>query len=939
MQDSKGYIWISTDEGLCRYNGSGLQLFNKKNGLPELSCYVVQEDKNGNIWIVTSTNRILIYRNDCLYESNIGKEYIEKFHIKLEQIYFIQFADKELYFHTQYTTYKAGLTSGKIEQIHPFDTNSFCCFVNEGNLLVPYKVTNKGKHKPASLDLQVRKNEQTKEITIPYSKNHFPDWRVITTVNHKGTSFICVDDFMVSIAQDLTHRIYTFPNRILNVYCDKDDGLWIGTYKNGVYYYPNISSGDFHMVSFPELSVTGICEDHEGGIWCATLEKGVFYCRNKSIITYANVRGLDRRVEMLESFGQGIFVSSIANEVIKLGKDSSINYRIGSKSTFPVSDLLPNNNGWLVSSKDYLVQTNHSFDSFSEISQGKIASYAAATQLIRGPHGRVFGIHNFSLFEIIGKQTRIVLPYTFGVLYAYYFNSNQLLVGTKDALFKVSLNDFSSQKVGNIEDKMIKIAGGYGREVYIITRHLGIYMLHGDQLIKPSVFGSLPTDRFYDLVQDPYHILWIGSNRGLIRIDQSKEFPEVSIFNASNGLPSDDIYKLAIDGEQLYLSTVEGICSFPLRSDLSNSISPLVYIRSVEVNGRVVEFFYHQPLSFSYRDNSLSIVVDALTFKAPKSSRLVYVLKGPRDEYHYQKINEIFLGNLHPGQYTLSIYAINNDGRMSKAPAVLKFEIRPPFWSTPGFIFLIAFISLLILLIVVNRIIYSVRKKERAKTRINKLVAEYQLTALQAQMNPHFIFNAINSIQTYILENQSQIAYDYLAKFSKLVRLVLYHAKDRMIPLEKELEILKNYILLEQMRFSNQFNFQLNIDPNVNTMAIEIPPMVIQPFVENAIWHGLVPLKGERKGMLKIHMANSNNNLHITIEDNGVGREFSKTKHRSPDYKSMGMDLIGERMTLLNNMSGYNKTSVKLTDLYDDANHPVGTRVEVFLSIHKEQVE
>jgi LytS/YehU family sensor histidine kinase len=217
---------------------------------------------------------------------------------------------------------------------------------------------------------------------------------------------------------------------------------------------------------------------------------------------------------------------------------------------------------------------------------------------------------------------------------------------------------------------------------------------------------------------------------------------------------------------------------------------------------------------------------------------------------------------------------------------------------------------------------------------VNKLIAEYQLTALQAQMNPHFIFNAINSIQGYILKKNEQQAYDYLAKFSKLIRMVLNQSTERTLPLKQELEMLSLYVELEQLRFDQSFDFKLDVDKDLRRFfGLQIPSMLVQPYVENAIWHGLMNLNKDRKGMLSVEFKLKDEILKITIEDNGVGRELSKTYKKETDHKSVGMILTEQRLMMINKLQEYEDAWVTITDLYDEKKKPSGTQVEIFIPV------
>jgi LytS/YehU family sensor histidine kinase len=223
-------------------------------------------------------------------------------------------------------------------------------------------------------------------------------------------------------------------------------------------------------------------------------------------------------------------------------------------------------------------------------------------------------------------------------------------------------------------------------------------------------------------------------------------------------------------------------------------------------------------------------------------------------------------------------------------------------------------------------------EKEMEVLKLNKDLATSQLTTLRAQMNPHFIFNALNSVQQYILKGNITEANRYLSKFSRLQRQVLNHSDQDFIPLEKELEILNLYLELEQLRFEGSFTCQIIVNPDIDTDEIKIPPMIVQPFVENAIWHGLMPKQGERHLQITFKLLNDEM-LQCTVKDNGIGREAaSKIKSSTqPAHTSKGLSLVYDRLAILRQQYGQ-VFNAQIHDLKNENGEPAGT--EITLHIH-----
>ncbi|NIJ54796.1 histidine kinase [Dyadobacter arcticus] len=230
-----------------------------------------------------------------------------------------------------------------------------------------------------------------------------------------------------------------------------------------------------------------------------------------------------------------------------------------------------------------------------------------------------------------------------------------------------------------------------------------------------------------------------------------------------------------------------------------------------------------------------------------------------------------------------------------------------------------------------NQLLQNEIKLQEAEF-VGKL-AETEMTALRAQMNPHFIFNCLNSIKLYTLENNSVSASEFLTKFSRLIRLVLENSRSEKVTLDNELETLQLYIEMEAMRFKNKVKYQIQVDENIDTQYIEIPPLLLQPYVENAIWHGL--MQKEEGGTLSIAVSLVNEStLQVNITDDGIGRAAaSELKSKSATrHKSFGLKMTSERIGLINKL--YNsETQVRILDLVDSENQPAGTRVEVNIPV------
>jgi LytS/YehU family sensor histidine kinase len=243
-------------------------------------------------------------------------------------------------------------------------------------------------------------------------------------------------------------------------------------------------------------------------------------------------------------------------------------------------------------------------------------------------------------------------------------------------------------------------------------------------------------------------------------------------------------------------------------------------------------------------------------------------------------------------------------------------------WLT---IVIILLILLGICLVLLYRLYTRSPKEEQSKAELKQKLAEMEMKALRAQMSPHFIFNSLNSINRYIVKSDPETASAYLTKFAKLMRLILENSNHKLISLDQELNALRLYIELEALRFNNKFSYIFSVDADVDTMTFGLPPMIIQPYIENAIWHGL--LQKESPGMLQVIIKRSPTGIQCIILDDGIGRmKAAELKSKSINSeKSYGMKITADRMNIISKNKKI--SSVEITDLADEFGNAQGTKV------------
>ena len=508
----------------------------------------------------------------------------------------------------------------------------------------------------------------------------------------------------------------------------------------------------------------------------------------------------------------------------------------------------------------------------------------------------------------------------------------------QDSTLPLSINDICFDGPLNI------IAGANNGEI-IIAR------VDGERLNVLSRLGTkdgILGKSIRWLVTDKHRNLFIGTNVGLnlINLNELDSTGKASLrfYSKETGFTSLNGKKAVVDPSgDIWIATDRNLCRLNFNR-LQNHPAHAVklILTGLDINNMPVEKldacstdawfgFPDKLLTLSHWQNNLVFYFDALNYLDAEHQtfryRLLPVIKAWSA---YSTEHKAVFTTLRPNHYQLEIEAVNPLDQSKHSRITYGFIIRPPVYFTWWFILVSLILVIGITAFIIHLRLLQVRKEEKQKADVRLELNNIELKALKAQMNPHFIFNAINAIQSFILSSNVDKALYYLSLFSRLVRKTLENASKEFIPLGEELEYLNYYLELEKMRFEGQFNTKLEIDPELPLETTMIPPMIIQPFIENAIKHGLLRL--DKVGTLKLFVKKIDDNQYkFIIEDNGIGRasadEFKKSEGKA--HTSKGMEITNTRLRLLNENGRAGEYSVKTSDLINDDGKAAGTRIEV----------
>ena len=456
-----------------------------------------------------------------------------------------------------------------------------------------------------------------------------------------------------------------------------------------------------------------------------------------------------------------------------------------------------------------------------------------------------------------------------------------------------------------------------------------------------SETNGLSSDLIYVMEFDSaYENLYIGTNQGINKFN-AKEFKrsgkiELKQYGIEDGVSSLETNSNGIwrdeDGT-FWFGTVNGLIHFNPYLLHQNHIESQTSIRSIHI------FYADTTLPnnsrLPYYQNNISFEYIGICLSDPEKVRYRFMLEGLEKKWSPPtKETSARYPNLAAGNYTFKVISCNNEGLWNKEPVTFSFVILPPFWRTWWFRISIS-LALLILIVVFTKVrTESIKRKEAERLNREIQLANNELKALRAQMDPHFIFNSLSSIQSFIMMKDEESALHYLGKFAKLMRRMLSNSEQSNVTIREEVEALKLYMELESLRWDNKFVYSVEIDPNVEMDFLKIPTMLIQPFVENAIVHGVVP-RESGKGKIEIRISQDATYIICVVADNGIGRKKSleqRTRSSRPMHESMGMKITTERLELLNKAQRSN-LSLNVTDLEDVNGNALGTKVEIFIPV------
>ena len=697
-------------------------------------------------------------------------------------------------------------------------------------------------------------------------------------------------------------------NKFNSLYIDSLENLWLSSWDNSCISHINLKKIKFASLEISEnfrnnrfLSAT---EDKTGNIWVSCKEGYIIvYDKNRKIIkTFDDALFPEKKHRKLLADDKGRIWLFTDHQLFYYDKSKDKFQTIVAAKDFQINDIIQ------LKDKRLLFTTSQGI---YEINENNLGFYVKKFKKIPP--------------QYVDASMSKIFQDTHENIYVDYNNAGIHVFKVNDKAFEYMQDINLVEEINIFYEKKDTLWIGGAKGLWKI--YLKADNKYHTELVQPISFIN-------DIGEDNKGQLWLVSDNSLYRYNPLTN--QIKKFTASDGIKAKFLSKIIRTSTgDMWLMGLNNINVFRPEEIVDYDNPPIVQITGIRVNdsaytkqGEVSEI---KTMTLDYEDNTIDLEFVAIEFGDSPSNRVKFRLDNLDAEGKWFEMPNIkprfTYYKLPPGTYTFRIKGYNSDGIESRADKTLTIRILPPWYLTWWAIILWGLIALGLIYAFVQWRLYVLKKREEFKQKI----LQTEMKALRAQMDPHFLFNTMNSINAFILKNDRLKASRFLTDFAHLIRKILDFSKEETISLEKEEEILRGYLEMEAMRFDNNFDYDITIDDALDPWDTQVPTMILQPFIENAILHG-IRHKTEGRGNIQIRfIPDGSEFFKCILEDNGIGRvkaaEINKNV-RQKSHVSKGMSITNDRIDILNHQRD-KKTELILEDLYTPEKQACGTRVTI----------
>ncbi|MCR9253772.1 MAG: histidine kinase [bacterium] len=876
IQDEDGFMWFGTDAGLSRFDGYEFVNYSLQDGLPDHEIINFFKDSKGRIWLYTINGTAGYLLKSKIYNSG-NAPFLRNLSIESQ---FTNIFEKEskIYFSGSENLLVLD-EDNKIQKIElPTDISySYALPFRDSILVFTHYNLNWLKD-----DQLTRASEWTgssfsslKQNMVPLPYHHIIDGdRIIFSMISQ--EFIC--------SYDVTQKNFEFINNNLAIYNLHDVGETLVFTENGVYNV-NEEGNRISEIKYPISESSNLLIDKNDDIWITSITSGVYHFDQNPIKQVPNIPFANQ----LQAVGRNLYCQTGLRDILVLDSEHdaishhAINVgNIKDLSEYNGEPLILTSHALFYGAKKIpgtYARSISQVDSLLLIVAGSVLYQLDGSFLDKTPQpftnssNRLFQEHNskFRKAHVI-KRDSIYLTSDAGLKYFNGTKTEKLHDGIP--LTRIRMDDIVS----------------FNGNIAIATSGNGVVIMSKDSICNIGTDDGLSSNIVSCLFSED-SILWVGTKLGLDKVYWKDGSFSILKINQEDGLTPGQVLDIEPYAGNLYVSTSEGLSYFPNNTSFREDNNIPIIINSILADNKLVP--EQKQYIFSPRIDDFQINYSAIIYGEKGSLEFRHQLKNVGDNlnnWRITKSRQAYYSNQKSGEYLFQLQVRTKNSEWSDIKE-FRITILTPYWKTWWF-------QVVVTVLLFSVILYSINRFRRARDlreRLDRDRIEAEIKALKAQINPHFLFNALSSIQRFIIKDQKGEAEDYLADYGQLIRKVLDHSDQLTVPLQEEIEILKLYVEIEQLRTGNQFSANFNVEPNLDPYITNVPCMIVQPLIENAIWHGIHDLPQD--GVINVNVTSSNGQIIVTVQDNGVG---FKSENSTPDRKSYGSKLVKDRLQLLN---------------------------------------
>ncbi len=953
VQDKEGFIWFATEAGASRFDGTAFKNFTTAEGLPENEVLKLFVDSKGRVWMMPFSNKICYY-----YKGKLYNQYNDSILKKIELENYCQGINEDRWgniFFLGESNIIVLTNSGKILERNSYTGNHIRVFgggtdnrsdfiIYMDSIFFQPKVTDK------SIELEKR-DFGVRFWGVRLSSQYITPYIIIGINNYQNkfmTQSMIINAYEYN-KNDTVNIFYKYNS--ISSFSEND--FFFNT-REGVVQY-NFKQKQAVANYLQKENVSFTLRDRHSNMWFTTLDNGIFrlYSRESKNIYFKDTIGRKLPVDCISATSTYIIAGSDDNKLFLVNKQSgsikTVNLKTVMGSTNNIIEIKKEKDHFLFLTSAAVQRGDSLFTKIEPMYATELAySYK---DFDMGDNGKCFFASHMLAFSISQLEKINAKPTTATeVLYNRYhdarltpfleerstaicYTDSGVYIGTLKGLKFINW-DMHITNLGNdfpVLKKRITRLLTNGNHLWVGTNDEGIVCYDGKKIVKNiSIKDGLPGNLIRVLYADNNY-LWAGTDRGLARINLTDtSYKVLQSYTTNDGLSSDIINAVYTEGDIVYVGTTEGLSYFNDKEMRSNSSCDL-RILNITISGKE-RFFDSSRILLKNKDNNIRFDFVAISFKSEGKILYYYKLSGIDNEWKTTSENFLQYPTLPSGDYQLELYAVNKFGTKSEI-ITIDFEIEKKLVEETWFIVLLLSAAAGIILLLVNWRIMVIKRSQNEKAINAEKISKLEQQALKAQMNPHFIFNCLNSIQQYVIDKDVQGANKFISGFSRLIRQTLDNSGKQSITVAEEESFLRSYLELEKSRFENKFDYNITIDGGINKETNSLPPMLLQPYIENCIRHGIMH-KSNGKGMIDISFNMAEGNLVCSIVDNGIGRvaagSFKMTEHLN--YESKGTYLTGQRIMMINK-NNPSDIILETKDLFDDIGQPCGTKVTIVIPL------